>query len=205
MSCPLFLVGPSRSGTTFAEQLLRLSPGICDDRYIPFPRWDFLAAMEVGGDTGQTPQLSRALAWAEGKQEPYALIRLALPWAYTSLGWSHLWQYSPAAAIVTIARNWFDTWSSWLEMPHRKRLDQPAQQTAFREWHGTMVEGFRAGAKNHPKNCTTIAYEQLLDQPDKVIAGVCNALGVLPPADTLQPLVRKPEHWSEGFANWWEG
>lgn len=204
MSCPLFLIGPARSGTTFAERLLRMSPGVCSDRYVPFDRWDFVAAMEVGGNTSQTPQMAKALAWAGSKPELYALIRLALPWAYASLGWRYVWQHAPAAYVVTIARNWFDTWSSWLDMPHRLRVNRPAQQTAYSDWHGTLVDGFKHEVRQSPKHCSFIAYEQLLNDPGHTVVEVCDSLGVPAPTEDLMPFVRKPANWSEAFANWWQ-
>ena len=199
MAKPVFLIGACRNGTTFTERLIRMSPDVSSERFVPCDRWEFPAIMEIGGVVGDRPYMHAFGRWFIERPESYALVRLAVPWAYCSLGWPLLLQDFPTARFVLIVRNWYDAWQSWSKMPHVEAVGIQSGQELYRPWAVQMQQVMSDFTAAHRHTTTMLSYERLVEDADATMAPVWKMLGVRSPLglETLQSFVRKPAHWTE--------
>lgn len=198
MSTPLFIIGMARNGTTITDRLLRQCAEIETKPYVPYDRWDFAAAMEIGGDIGKTPVLDAAVKWAFSRPlVKYATIKLAMPWAYEGFGWPELLLPYPAARFVLILRHHYPAWQSWSKMPHVQRIRVRVAQSVYRVWHDRMAALYSEVAALHADRVRLISYESLVRGADGALAPVWDMLGVQKP-ENLQRLIKQPKHWNTG-------
>lgn len=207
MATPLFIIGPQRSGTTIAVSLACRLVGVGDGPrgHEPFARWDIPFIGELGGDASHKPLLDGIRAYAGEVAEDYAAVRIALPWAWESLGWWKLLEKFPNAKFILIHRNEADSFASWRLLPYVRALQWPkhvcgaAGDTVLREsysaWHFAVICSFTRALGDATARCVAIRYENLVLDADRALAPVCAMLGLDPLSDAQQ-YIRPPKHWS---------
>ncbi len=211
MAKPLFVVGMQRNGTTILTRLLcmQCDCGRAPRGYEPFARWDIPAVAELGGDCTRTPLIDGIRKYVDECPDQWAVVRLALPWAWESLGWHRLLDLFPDAKIVLIWRTVEDAMSSWMGLPYVKTLNVDSfasgvgtQSTevlkaSYRFWAWSIFRSFgyyRAAAEDRMR---LVNYEDLVVDADKALDPVWDLLQTWKMSG-LQKYIVTPKHWSGG-------
>ncbi len=207
MAAPLFIIGPQRNGTTILVKLLCMLPECGDGQrgFEPFDRWDIPFIGELGGDASRTPLLDGVRDYAARCDARYAAVRVALPWAWESLGWLRLLEIFPDAKFVLIQRNVVDAFQSWLSLPYIRKLPWPGHLLgatghdylfeAYAEHHFAITCTFDRAMNAAPGRVTALGYTRLVGDADRELAAAYAMLAV-DPLDDAQQHIRLPKHWS---------
>lgn len=211
MARPLFVIGMQRNGTTILTRLLcrHADCGLGRAGYEPFDRWDVPAIGELGGQATATPLLDGAGEYVKNCRKPFAVVRLALPWAWESLAWPRLLDRFPDALAVVTVRNGQDAYRSWRTLPYVQTLgveqkachggqeECAALAWSYQCWAEAVRRSFSEANEKYAGRVTPIEYEHLVCDADGTLAPVWAALG-LEPLTGLQGMIRPPVHWSGG-------
>ncbi len=209
MAKPLFIIGPQRCGTTITVSLACIldGVGVGPRGYEPFHRWDIPFIGELGGDAGRTPLLGGVRRYVDACPDRYAAVRVALPWAWESLGWIKLLDLFPRSRAVIVQRNELDAFASWRSLAYIGKLPWPGH-LLDETGHAYLLEaycGFRFALTHTFDRALNVAagrvevlaYEQIVADADLALAPACAMLAV-DPLNDAQQYIRKPKHWPGG-------